>query len=294
MDLPKDFYKLVEQKEYLKYVLYSDTDSIYICVPENIKDIVIEDKIKLAAKAGNDINNKIGDYLKDTYFKRANITPDYNFTNFKTEVIMDSIMFIPEVKKQYAYKMIVKDGRILTEKDKRIEYKGIQVVRVDATKLGQRLLVEIIENIILNNNIEKCDKIKYVLKAVDDTHNEFLTCIETANFADIGISCKWGKDNSIINAMKLYNFIMGENTFTNSSAGRFIYCTFRNINRFASLNIDLKKLNAIAIPYNYSPELVKSKCEEFEITLDTTTQWSRVYTTTCDRIVGLVKKESKL
>lgn len=293
MDLPKDFYKHVEVIGSLQHVLYSDTDSIYICVPTDIKDLSADDKMKMAAKVGKEINGQIGQYLNSTYFKRANISPDYNFTDFKTEVIMDSIMFIPNVKKQYAYKMVVKDNKILSDTDKKIEYKGIQVVRIDATKLGQRLLREIIENIILNSDIKKEDKIKYVLKAVNDTHNEFLECIDSANFSDIGISCKWGKDNSIINSMKLYNFIMSDSTFTAASAGRFVYCKFKNIDQFKSLNIDLKKLNAIAIPYNYSPELVKGKFEEFGIQLDEEMQWERVYTTTCQRIVDLVKKESK-
>ena len=92
--------------------------------------------------------------------------------------------------------------------------------------------------------------------------------------------------------MKLYNFIIGENTFTSSSAGRFIYCKFGDISKFKSLDIDLKKLNAIAIPYNYSPELIKDKFNEFNIILDQDEQWNRVYTTTCQRVVDLVKRES--
>lgn len=291
MNLPKDFYKSVENIDYLKNVLYSDTDSIYIVVPKDISNLTIEDKLNLAAKTGKDINNKIQNYLINNYFKKANISPEYNYTDFKTEVIMESIMFIPDVKKQYAYKMIVKDNKILKEKE--VEYKGIQVVRIDATKLGQRLLKEIVENIILNTEISKKDKLAYVTKAVDDTHNEFLKYIKDAYFEDIGISCKWSKDNTIINSMKLYNFITNSNTFSVSSAGRFIYCQFKNIKLFSKLNIDLKKLNAIVIPYNYSPEIVKQKFLEYGIILDHKAQWERVFTTTCQRIVNLVKKESK-
>jgi len=288
MDLPKNYYKLVEENGYLKNVIYGDTDSLYVIVKENMKDLAVENKIKMAAKVGKDINDQIYEYLNTTYFKRANISQEYNFTNFKTEVIMDAIMFLPDVKKQYAYKMIVKDNQVLESPE--VEYKGIQVVRVDATKLGQRLLKEIIENIILNNNIKKEDKLQYVLKTVNDTHNEFLECIDNAYFEDIGISCKWGKDNSIINSMKLYNFITNSNTFSIGSAGRFIYCKFGNIEKFKNLNIDLKKLNAIVIPYNYSSELIKDKFKEFNIILDTETQWGRVFTTTCNRVVDLVKR----
>ena len=211
MKLSDDFYKLVEEKDYLNHVLYSDTDSIYICVPTNLKDVSIENKIKLAKIVSKDINDLIQEYLTTDYFKRANIDVKNNYTDFKTEVIMSSIMFIPNVKKQYAYKTIVKDHRVLNEP--KVDYKGIQVVRVDATKLGIKLLKEVIENIVLNSEIEKKDKIKHCLNVVNDIHNEFLECCENFKFESIGISGRWSKDNTVINSMLVYNFIFNDNVF---------------------------------------------------------------------------------
>lgn len=291
MDLPKDFYKKVESPEYLKSVIYGDTDSIFLVIPTPDKDLAAENKISLSNKIGKDINKDITDYLNNIYFKRANIDPKYNYTNFKTEFIMDSIIFLPEVKKQYAFKVIIQDEKIL--KETKVIYKGIQVVRIDASKLGQRLLKNMIEEIILNTNIKKDDKLKYITKAVNDTYNEFLECINSLNVIDIGISCKWGKDNSIINSMKLYNFIMDENSFLAASAGRFVYCDFKDMKKFKDLNIDTTKLNAIAIPYTYNPEKVKEKLSEFGISLNEKLQWNRVFTTTCQRVVDLVKGFSK-
>lgn len=287
MELIKDFYKKVEDISYLKSVIYGDTDSIFLVIPTPNKDLAATDKILLSNKIGKEINKNIADYLNNTYFKRANINKDYNYTNFKTEFIMDSIVFLPNVKKQYAFKVIIQDEKIL--KEAKVKYKGIQVVRIDAAKIGQRLLVEMIEGIILNTDIKKEDKLKHITQSVHNTHEEFLKCIEDLNIEDIGISCKWGKDISIINSMKLYNFIMSENSFLAASAGRFVYCDFKDMKKFKDLNIDVTKLNAIAIPYNYSPEKVKEKMDEFGISLSEKLQWPRVFTTTCQRVVDLVK-----
>lgn len=291
MDLPKDFYKLVENKEYLKNVLYSDTDSIFIVIPSQVKDLSVEKKIEISTKVSNDINNNIIKYLKSSYFKKANISPEYNFTDFKTEMIMESIMFIPDIKKQYAYKSIIENSVLL--KEPKIKYKGIQVVKIDASKLSQNLLKNMIQDIILNTEIKKEDKLKYMAKVVDDTNNNFQNCVENAMFEDIGIACKWSKNKSIINSMKLYNFIMDENVFNIGMAGRFIYIKFGNLNHFKTLDVEVSKLNGIAIPFNYSPEKIKEKFQQFSIIIDREKQWERIFTTTCQRLVDLVKMEIK-
>ena len=146
-DLQKDYYQNVEEIGFLKHVLYSDTDSIYIVIPADIKDLAAKEKLELAKRVSVDINNEIQSYVIDTLFKRANISPEHNMIDFKTEVILDSIMFIPKVKKQYAYKMIADGPEIF---DTPItDYKGIQVVRSDASELGKKLLKNSIENLIL-------------------------------------------------------------------------------------------------------------------------------------------------
>jgi hypothetical protein len=287
VDLQKDFYKKVENVGYLKNVLYSDTDSIYICVPTDIKNITNEQKIDLAQKISTDINKIIQEYLTTTLFPRSNISPKYNMTDFKTEVILDSIMFLPNVKKQYAYKTIAEGNKIF---DPPItDYKGIQVVRSDATNLGKRLLKQCIENVILNSNVKKKDKLNHIVKIVNESHQEFLELCNNFKFEDITISSKWGKDQTVINSMKLYNFLVGSNLFLPASAGRFIYCKFSDVNKFASIDIDIKKINAISIPYTYSFDLLKQKFQEYGIRIDVEKQWERVYTTTVQRVVDLVK-----
>jgi hypothetical protein len=291
MDLQEDFYKKVEDVGYLNHVLYSDTDSIYIIIPVDIKNMSMDKKLDLAKKVSVDINNDIQEYLFENYFKRSNTSIDHNMTDFKTEVIMDSIMFIPNVKKQYAFKMIAEGNKIFEEP--KTEYKGIQVVRSDATELGKKLLREFIEKVILNSEIKKKDKFSHIVDIVNKTHEKFLKLCEEFTFADLAPSVKWGKDQTVINSMKLYNHISGENTFLPASAGRFVYCKFTSLNKFSSLGIDTSKINAVTIPYRYTPEILKEKFKEFGISIDMEKQWTRVYTTTVQRIVDLVKGETK-
>ena len=291
MDLQKDYYRNVEEIGFLKHVLYSDTDSIYVVIPTNAKDLAVEKKIELAQKVSEDINKDIQNYVVDEIFKRANIEPKHNMIDFKTEVIMDSIMFIPKVKKQYAFKMVAEDGKVF---DKPIvDYKGIQVVRSDATNIGKRLLRNSIENVILNSEIKKKDKINHILKIVNDTYEEFLKLCEEFKFEDVTVSAKWGKDKTTINSMMIYNFISNSNFFLPASAGRFLYCKFGNIPKLRESRVDTKKINAISVPYTYSPEELKAKFQEYSITVDLEKQWGRIFTTTVQRIVNLVKEESK-
>jgi len=291
MDLQKDYYRNVEEVGFLKHVLYSDTDSIYIVIPANSKDLAVKKKIELAQKVSEDINKDIQNYVVDKIFKRANIEPEHNMIDFKTEVIMDSIMFIPKIKKQYAFKMVAEDGKIF---DKPIvDYKGIQIVRSDATNIGKRLLRNSIENVVLNIEIKKKDKINHILKIVNDTYEEFLKLCEEFKFEDVTVSTKWGKDKTTINSMLIYNFISNSNFFLPASAGRFLYCKFGNIPKLRASGVDTKKINAVSIPYTYSPEELKAKFQEYSITVNLEKQWGRIFTTTVQRIVNLVKEESK-
>lgn len=208
-------------------------------------------------------------------------------THFKTEVIMDSIMFIPNVKKQYAYSTIVKDGFILDKP--KVDYKGIQVVRIDATKLGQNLLRNMIEKIILNSNVKKHERKDLIVQAVKDAHSSLLIDCDNFNFDNITISGKWSKDQTIVNSMKIYNFISETNTFMPASSGKFIYCKFGNISKFKQIGLEEKYIKAVSIPYNYNSDSIRECFTKYNITIDIAAQWDRIYTTTCQRIVEMFR-----
>ena len=275
-NIEPDFYNIVEKPGYLKNVLYSDTDSIFIVIPSK-SSLTKEQKWELIQKTGDKLNQLIQEFLFEKVFPRANIKQEYNRTNFKSELYMSAIMFL-NVKKNYAYKIICKKGNFY--KEPKVEYTGIQVKKTDTPVFTQNLLRELIENIILNEDVE--DKKSAVVDAVQRFHDKFLESINNYDFAYIGKPGKWSKNKTIINGMKLYNMIMGKEIFKPTSAGVFVYCQFHN-DELA------KDFNGITVPRTYDSTVLKQKMQEYGIEPDVQRNWEMVFTKTCKDVVSLVK-----
>ncbi|MFW6025773.1 MAG: DNA polymerase domain-containing protein [Candidatus Woesearchaeota archaeon] len=288
----KDFYYEVEKPNALKYILYGDTDSIFIAIPDpKIKEKTAEQKWETAEKSAGEINKLIIDYTKEKILKRCNINPEHNRTFFDTELLMESIMFL-DIKKNYAYNLLVKEGKVLDPP--KTNYKGIPVIKSDAAKMTQQLLREMIENVILNNKIEDKDKMKSILEIVNKYHQKFQKDVSKYNFSDIGVPAKWSKDELSINGMKIYNKILNEDVFTFGSAGKFIYTKFQSLNEFKDLGINTKNINGICVPYEYNPEKLKEKLNQYGITIDGHRQWNdKIFIKICQRVADLAKTISR-
>ncbi|MCK9293176.1 hypothetical protein M0P25_03815 [archaeon] len=272
-------------------ILVHNTDSLFITIPvKDSEKLTTEKKLELVDKASNDINNIIQKYLNNYFLPKSNITNEYNSTYFKSELLMSAIMFL-DVKKNYAYKLEAKKGKIL--KTPEVEYTGIQVVRSNAAKLTQNLLRELIETIILNDKIELKEKLPKTSDIVTKYFNNFTENIKNLDLIEISIPGKWSKADQFINGMSLYNFIMKKEIFSMGSAGYFIYCIFKNPKVFQDSNLDMSKVKGIVIPQVYDKELLKRKFEEFQIQIDNSTQWDTLFSTTVDRVVKLVKNLSQ-
>ena len=224
------------------------------------------------------------EYITQHLLPRCNINPERNETYFKTELVFDSAMFL-DVKKQYAYKLLIKEGNPL-EKPK-VKYTGIQVVKSDAAKITQQMLEEMIEKIALNSEIPRHQKIEVLGNTVSTFKNKFHEAVSTYNFEEIGLPGKWGGRDMFVNGMKLFNFIMNREIFSVAAAGRFVYCSFQNPPSLKG--IDLKNTKGICVPYTYSIEEVAVKMQQFGIIVDVATQWDKLFTTTCHRVVQLIK-----
>lgn len=285
--LSRDYYDLVEKSGTLKHILYSDTDSIFIVIPhKNSENLTTKEKLVIADKVSNDINSAVTKYLNEYLLPKSNISINQNSTHFKSEMLMSSIMFL-DVKKNYAYKLEAKKGKILKEPE--IEYTGIQVVRSDAAKLTQDILREIIEGVVLNEGMTSKERLPKVSEIVNKFHDKFLDNINNLDLAGISIPGKWAKAEQFIGSMSLYNFIMKKEVFSMSSSGNFIYCTFRNTKLFQGSNLDMDKIKGITIPQVYDKLLLDKKLNEYQIKIDTATQWDTLFSTTVGRIVDLVK-----
>ena len=84
---------------------------------------------------------------------------------------------------------------------------------------------------------------------------------------------------------------MKKNIFSLGSAGIFIYCTFRNTKLIQNESLDMSKVNGICVPLKNDKLLFDKKLKEFGIEIDKETQWDKLFTTTCGRIVELAKAE---
>jgi len=283
--LPKDFYNKAEEPGYLKNILYGDTDSLFILVPnKDSEKLTTEEKLKFGDKAADDINVAIIKYLNEYLLPKSNIPIANNNTFFKSEMLMEAIMLL-DVKKNYAYTILAKKGKIF--KEPKIKYTGIQVVKSDAAKLTQDMLKDMIENVVLNPQMNNKDRLSKLTDIVNNFYNKFIEYCDNLDLNYISFPGKWSKKDMIINGMKLYNHIVNEEIFSMSSSATFIYCSFKNPKLFGQL--DMSKTNGLCVPYSYDKELVKQKMEEFKIEIDRTTQWSKLFTTTASRVVDLVK-----
>jgi hypothetical protein len=285
--LPKDFYDNVEKPGALKHILYGDTDSLYVVIPaKNSDKMTTQEKLVIADKVSEDINSAVTRYLNEYFLPKSNISIDQNSTYFKTEMLIQAIMFL-DVKKNYAFKLEAKKGKILDKPE--VSYTGIQVVRSNAAKLTQDMLREIIENVVLNDKLNNKERLPKVSEIVNRFHDKFLENIDNLDLAEVSIPGKWAKAEQFISSMGLYNFIMKKEIFSLGSAGNFIYCTFRNIKLFQGSNLDMSKIKGLTIPQVYDKVLLDKKLNEYQIQIDKSTQWDTLFSTTVGRIVELVK-----
>lgn len=283
--LPKDFYKKVEGKNYLKKILYGDTDSIFLIIKDqNSADMSPEEKWNKIEPIAENINKLIVQYVTEHLLPKANINPSNNKTFFKTELLMESAMFL-DVKKNYAYKLIVQEGKVIDPP--KISYTGIQVVKSDTAKITQNMLKEIIEHIMLNEKIDNTNKFSEVVKSITKFKNIYDESVNTLNFREIGFPVKWGKRDFSIKGMQLYNYIMGQDIFSPGSSGFFIYTLFTN--QELGKVVDLKSTKGITVPYDYNPELIGEKMSQFGIKINHDEHWNKIFTTTCNRVVELAK-----
>src|SRR6056297_2144198 len=145
--IPHDVYTRVEKPQ--KYVVYGDTDSLFINIPEE-KVTNSEDAMNKGMKISEEINSIIDDVMNNFFLPRLGVDPQYNYTSFKTEIIIDMLMLL-DIKKNYAYRVIAQDGII---KDPPvIDYKGLPIKKSDASELTKYFLKRLIYDIIFNDEV---------------------------------------------------------------------------------------------------------------------------------------------
>lgn len=302
--IPHSFFKDVEKK--LQYILYGDTDSQFLFIPQvKVDENNLEPAIKAANEIAEDINFEIEKHMNDNVLPKLGIDPQYNRTAFKTEIIANSIFFLG-IKKNYAYKLLVKEGNIIPKKP--IEYAGL-ISKSDLTTYTKVIIQGLIEDIMFDTSITPKEKLDKATRFIISFKEKIIEDVNNFNFKEIGQPKKWSiktknnEDTWQIYGMRLYNTIMEDPLFKPMGGGVALPITITNHtgflqkiepikhnNEFYLRDSPLSKLNYIVFPYSFDIESVKERMKEFYIKINIDALWDKICGTNVKDIMNLISQ----
>lgn len=301
INIPANFWQEIEKP--LKYVLYGDTDSLYVHIPKDFNSI--EESIDGCEEVADQINDIIQLYYNSFLLPKMGVDPKFNETFFKTELTAESIMFL-ETKKNYAYKPTSKKGKRLD--NAKVKYTGIPVVKSDTIPFTKDLLRHIVEEIALKKDINKLEELSKAYKNADETITKH---IQAFDFEYISAPGKWSEKDydsepAQIIGMRLYNTLVNKDIFRAGSFSLYIPIKINNPNEFLkqidpiknkSVNylndISISKINYLSFPYNTKPETIRELFKQYNLTVtkEMLMQWDRLLSNTVViRIVDVIRK----
>jgi len=294
-----DFFQNVERA--MKYVVYGDTDSLYINVPDIIPENA-DIAMQHADELGEEINNQIIYYTEKILLPKMGIDPQFNETLFKTELVCDGMMLLP-VKKNYAYSLLAIEGKAVEGKS--IEYTGI-VKKSDIPILTKLFIRTIVEEVVFNKELRGKNLLQEVNKVAVDFHQRLMTMIDGLDILNFGTPKKWSgmtktKPWQVI-AMELYNTILDEHIFSPMSAGICIPVSITNPIDFETKvaavrnkhkryigDLPISKISKLAVPYNFDPQRLKTAMDFYGLGIDKDLCWKLVLNTVAKHIIETVK-----
>jgi len=209
---PHGFIETVDRSE---FSLGADTDSSYSKIPLPFSKF--EDSHKVVDYTQNIAKQFNEEYQKtfmDTIVKYGNVDPDFNFMDFKSEVVAYRGAFI--AKKYYGLAKMWDEGTFFDKPE--LKKTGGQIAKADSTKIIFDLLTEIYNTILLDfsvtNEIELYKKIFFDLKKKYTQRTEL--AVEAMDYKEFGIPKKWGlRDLKTIpkqvEGAMLYNYLFDDN-----------------------------------------------------------------------------------
>jgi len=293
------FFQNVERA--MKYVIYGDTDSLYINVPTLIPETP-EEALRLSEEIGEEINQQITHYTENILLPKMGIESDYNETLFKTELVCDGMLLLP-VKKNYAYSLLAIEGKITSG----IEYTGI-IKKSDIPPLTKDFIRSIIEDVIFNKEFRGQKLLNPINELAMQYNAKLKALIADLNVQPFATPKKWGsghkKDRTPwqVTAMQLYNTIMDEHIFSPMAAGMTVPIAIANPvdfdNKISALrhkhrryigDTPLNNLTKLAIPYSYDPVKLKQVINYYGITIDENLCWGLVLNKVSKHIIETVR-----
>ena len=277
-------------------VLVHNTDSLFIEIPSKPESII--DKVKLVNKTSKDINDLIVRYNREYLLPRCGFSPERNETFFKEEMVIDRMVML-DIKKSYAYRQVSSEAEVNPDTNELIagdvyetpviKKKSGLGVKSDMIEMTKEILDFLIKTALgdISNPKERYETAILEMRKYSEKFKKHLADFE---FSKIGAPARWQKKLNVIQAMKLYNATI-EKSFQYLSVGHIVYVNFASLQPIRELDTDLPvdKLNAMAIPIKFDPEVLTSQMKKFGITFNADRQWSNIYNKTCKRIMSNLK-----
>jgi DNA polymerase elongation subunit (family B) len=322
------FYFNVEQDNYLNYILYSDTDSMFMQLMDNkqlkelfgIEELNKETVSELDEEFIQPLSKKLNEILKNIWSQkilaRANVTNDeYNKLDFKTEMVLNFILY-GNKKKRYVYS-ILKEKAKTFDKPK-IQIKGFELTRSDTSKFVKDLQMALIETFIENEDVKQLiNTFKQVIREYQD---KLKRAVEEFDIEYIGIPKNWSareykKDPSYVLGAKFYNTFI-QDRIRPGTKGLIIPIEFipfkfkKYVKEFLAQNIDktfheyqidikdeknikfiLEKVTFIFIPPEYNKEKIKEFFEKAGIKISLKSLYSSSFETKIEPFKQLLIKQ---
>lgn len=298
MKIDPEFFSKVEKET--QYIIYGDTDSLYIQIPEKINNV--EEAIKRANEISKQINNIIEKFMNEFYLPRSGIDKKYNYTDFKTEIVSDAIILL-DIKKNYAYRILAKEN--VPYNPPKIKYTGIPVIRTDYSEFTKDMIKYLVGEIALADDKDKTAVVEFLKECRDKLDK----CIKEGDFNYIGVPTKWGikeykKDTTQIVSMKLYNTLIGREYFRPAVSGKRVPIiikdpakvleklhAYKDKGKYFLSNTDISKLNFLCFPLGISSNQSLSILDENKIEVDANELWNIVFSKVCERIVEVISNQ---
>ena len=257
-DIPINVKTLVglENEENRKNIIYGDTDSAFLWIEKVIKhlykdDIDIKDQINHAWIIIEQVSQFINKYVIKDILSRKDIDfndddKDYNY-EYKKEIVASKILF-GESKKQYAMRMMLREGKFIDK----IDVKGMTAIKSDTSRMARELANNIIQYILTDYDVENISTSNKTILNMYNTAVEKVNSLIDEGDLSIGTPSSMASDLSTyetiaapIRGMLLYDAIFDDHEYVTEDKGYQFYIT----------DINWKALNT-------TPEKLRKKFED--------------------------------
>jgi len=205
----------IETVDFSKFTLYSDTDSAYALVPipfNKFNDDHVT--VDYAQNIARELNERYLQIFNDTIVKFGNVDPEYNFMDFKSEIVAYRGFF--NAKKIYGLTKMWDEGTFYDPPD--VKKIGGQIVKADSTPIVLDLLTEVYNTLLMDFSIT--DEVELYRKIFFEIKQKYLKRTEEAvsnfNIHEFGIPKKWSLKQlktipKQVEGAMLYNYLFKDN-----------------------------------------------------------------------------------